>query len=54
VEDGVVVVEPGKAINVAFLLSDDQIKTLKIQMLDADTDAVLYASPDAIPVRLGV
>ncbi len=54
VEDGVVIVEPGKAINVAFLLSDDQIKTLKIQMLDADTDAVLYASPDAIPVRLGV
>lgn len=54
VEDGVVVVEPGKAINVAFLLSDDQVTTLKIQVLDADTDAVLYASPDAIPVRLGV
>ncbi|NEJ90893.1 PglZ domain-containing protein [Rhizobium leguminosarum] len=54
IEDGVVVVEPGKAINVAFLLSDDQVKTLKIQVLDADTDAVLYASPEAIPVRLGV
>ncbi len=54
IDDGVVVVEPGKAINVAFLLSDDQIKSLKIQVLDADTDAVLYASPDAIPVRLGV
>jgi hypothetical protein len=54
VEDGVVVIEPGKPMNVAFLLSDDEITDLKIQVLDADTDAVLYASPNAIPVRLGV
>ena len=54
VENGVVVVEPGVSVNVAFLLTDDEVKTLKIQVLDAETDAVLYTSPAAIPVRLGV
>jgi hypothetical protein len=41
-------------VNVAFLLNDDQIDKLKIQVLDAETDAVLYTSPADIPVRLGV
>jgi hypothetical protein len=54
IEDGIVVLEPGTAVNVAFLLNDDQIDKLKIQVLDAETDAVLYTSPADIPVRLGV
>lgn len=54
IEDGIVVVEPGSSINVAFLLTDDQVEKLKIQVLDAQTDAVLYTSPADIPVRLGV
>lgn len=54
IEDGVLIVEPGASINVAFLLTDDEVEALKIQVLDAETDAVLYTSPAAIPVRLGV
>jgi hypothetical protein len=54
IEDGVVTVEPGNPVNVAFLLTDDQVPALRIQVLDADTDAVLYTSPKDIPVRLGV
>jgi len=54
VQDGIVVIEPGAAINVAFLLTDDAVEKLKIQVLDAETDAVLYTSPADIPVRLGV
>ena len=54
IEDGIVTVEPGKPVNVAFLLTDDQVPALRIQVLDADTDAVLYTSPKDIAVRLGV
>lgn len=54
IEDGIVTLEPGKPVNVAFLLTDDQAPALRIQVLDADTDAVLYTSPKDIPVRLGV
>ena len=54
VQDGVVVIEPGSAVNVAFLLTDDAVEKLKIQVLDAETDAVLYTSPADISVRLGV
>lgn len=54
IEDGIVTLEPGKPVNVAFLLTDDQAPDLRIQVLDADTDAVLYTSPKDIPVRLGV
>src|SRR5262249_25523049 len=54
IEDGIVTLEPGKPVNVAFLLTDDQVSALRIQVLDADTDAVLYTSPKDIAVRLGV
>ena len=48
------VVDPKPVINVAFLLIDDEAKSLKIQVLDPQTDAELYPSPTDIPVRLGV
>jgi hypothetical protein len=54
IEAGEVVVEPGKPVTVAFLLIKDDIPALRIQVLDADTDATLYLSPKDIPVRLGV
>jgi hypothetical protein len=54
IENCVVTIEPGKAVNVAFLMTDDAIPALRIQIFDADTDAMLYASPKDIPVRLGV
>jgi hypothetical protein len=54
IEDGVVTIEPGKPVNVAFLLTDDQVPALRIQVLDAETDAVLFTSSKDIPVRLGV
>jgi hypothetical protein len=34
-------------------LTDDTIQTLRMQVLDADTDAVLFESKD-IPVRLAM
>jgi len=54
IEGGVVMLSHDMPINVAFLLTDDEVSHLKIQVLDAETDAVLYTSPADIPVRLGV
>lgn len=51
IEGGEVVIEPGKPVTVAFLLIKDDIPSLQIQVLDADTDATLALSKD-IPVRL--
>jgi hypothetical protein len=53
-EDGRLTLGPGVQATVAFMLTDDQVKTVRIQVLDAETDAVLYLSPKDIPVRLGV
>jgi hypothetical protein len=54
IENGVVTIEPGKAVNIAFVMTDDAAPALRIQVFDADTDALLHASPKDIPVRLGV
>ncbi len=54
IENGIVAVEPGKAVTVGFLLTDDQVASLRIQVLDAETDAILYVSPKDIPLSLGV
>jgi hypothetical protein len=43
-----------KPANVAFLLQDDSITSLRIVVQDPATDAELYRSPADIPVRLGV
>jgi hypothetical protein len=54
VEDGEVVIEPGKVVTVGLILTDDMIEALRFQVLDADTDAILYESPKDIPVRLAM
>lgn len=51
--DGSIRLEPRKTAMVGFLLRDDEAKSIRIQILDGETDAVLYSSKD-IPVRLGV
>jgi len=53
-EDGRLTLTPGVQATVAFMLTDDTVKHVRIQVLDAETDAVLYMSPKDIPVRLGV
>ena len=53
-EDGRLTLSPGVQATVAFMLTDDEVETVRIQVLDAETDAVLYLSPKDIPVRLGV
>ncbi len=52
VEAGEVLLEPGKSVTAVLMLTDDTIQTLRIQVLDADTDAVLYESPKDVPVRV--
>ncbi|MEA2600644.1 MAG: hypothetical protein QOF89_1636 [Acidobacteriota bacterium] len=51
---GCVKIEPDKPVTVAFLLSDDSAKELRVVVQDPTTDAELYRSPTDIPVRLGV
>lgn len=51
---GCVKLEAGKAVTVAFLLSDESTPSLRIVIQDPMTDAELYRSPTEIPVRLGV
>jgi hypothetical protein len=43
-----------KPANIAFLLQDDSVGSLRIVVQDPATDAELYRSPADIPVRLGV
>jgi hypothetical protein len=54
IENGEVTLEPNKSVTVGLILADDTITSLRIQVLDADTDAVLYQSPKDIPVRLAM
>jgi hypothetical protein len=53
-EGGRLTLVPGSRATVGFLLTDDTVKHVRIQVADAETDAVLYLSPKDIPVRLGV
>jgi hypothetical protein len=53
-EVDVLTLPPAVKGNVGFMLTDDTVKHVRIQVLDAETDAVLYLSPKDIPVRLGV
>ena len=52
-EDGTVRLERGSVVTVGFMLSDDAVKSVRFQILDGQTDAVLYASKD-VPVRLSL
>ena len=51
---GTVSVQPGKPVTVAFLLSDDTVRSIRIVVRDPATDTELYRSPAEIPVHLGV
>lgn len=53
-ETGCVKLQSGKPVTVAFLLSDENITSLRIVVQDPTTDAELYRSSNDIPVRLGV
>ncbi|WP_036025099.1 PglZ domain-containing protein [Bradyrhizobium yuanmingense] len=52
--EGVLTLPPAVKANVGFMLTDDTVKHVRIQVLDAETDAILYVSKKDIPVRLGV
>lgn len=52
-DDGTVRLQPGTTVTVGFMLSDDAVKSVRFQVLDGETDAVLYASKD-VPVRLAL
>ena len=54
VENGEVLISPNAGVTVGLMLTDDTVKALRIQVLDAETDAVLYQSPKDIPVRLAM
>ncbi len=51
---GCVKLEPNKPVTVAFLLSNESAKSLRVVVQDPATDAELYRSSTDIPVRLGV
>jgi hypothetical protein len=51
---GSVTLDPGKIVTVGFLLTDENVSSLRVVVLHAATDAELYRSPDDIPVRLGI
>lgn len=51
---GCVKLQPGKPTSIAFLLSDESAKSIRVVVQDPMSDAELYRSPTDIPVRLGV
>lgn len=53
-DGGCLQLEPKTTVMIGFILTDDTVASVRIQVLDADTDAVLYVSPKDLPVRLGV
>lgn len=53
-DNGRLKLQSGTVASIGFMLTDDTVQTVKIQVLDAETDAPLYVSEAAIPVRLGV
>lgn len=51
--DDQVILEQGSEASLGFMLDDDSVTTLRIQILDPATAAVIHESPE-IPVQLGV
>jgi hypothetical protein len=51
---GTVKLQPGKIVTIGFLLTDENVASVRVVVQDATTDAELYRSPGDIPVRLGV
>jgi hypothetical protein len=51
--DGAIKLGPKTTVTIGFMLTDDSVPSIRIQVLDGETDAVLHQSKD-LPVRLGV
>ena len=51
---GIVKVSTGDEATIGFQLDDDGVQSLRIVVLDPESDAELYRSPNEIPVQLGV
>lgn len=54
VATGTVTLDPGRAVSLALLLTDDSVPSVRVVVQDPSTDAELYRSPAEIPVQLGV
>lgn len=54
IQSGRLLLLPQSPVTVGFILTDENVSAVRIQILDAQTDQVLYASPADIPVKLGV
>ncbi len=46
--------QPQTPVSVGFILTDENASSVQIQILDAETDGVLWASDTDIPVKLGL
>ncbi len=53
-ETGCVDLVPAADVTIAFLLSDENAKSIRLVLVDPTTDAEIYRSPRDIPVKLGV
>lgn len=51
---GVVSVATGEVATIGFQLDDDSVQSVRIVVLDPESDAELYRSANEIPVQLGV
>jgi hypothetical protein len=52
--NGRLMLQPQTQVTVGFQLTNDEVDSVEIQIVDATTDAILYASDGTIPVKLGV
>lgn len=52
--NGRITLPPRTPVSVGFMLMDEDVAAVRIQILDAETDAVLYGSPADIPMKLGL
>lgn len=51
---GRLALEPQAPVSVGFILTDEDVSSVRIQILDAETDRVLWGSDADIPVKLGL
>jgi hypothetical protein len=53
-QSGLLALQPQTPVSVGFILTDERVSSARIQILDAETDRVLWASEADIPVKLGL
>ncbi len=53
-KSGLVTVSTGEVATIGFQLDDDTVQSVRIVVLDTESDAELYRSANEIPLRLGV